>query len=103
LTESLLRKQILQKFRENELIQQLSQYVNDTYSQHYAQDKIQAFEVTVDAGHGIGACISNSFKYLKRYEKKGDNPEQFRKDLMKNLHYSLLLLYCHDKKHSGIE
>ncbi len=93
----------MQKFREDELIQELSTYVNETYNQHYAQDKLQAFEVTVDAGHGIGACISNSFKYLKRYEKKGSTEVEFRKDLMKNLHYSLLLLYCHDKKHRGIE
>lgn len=81
------------KYREDELIKEFVAYVNDTYGEHYSQNKFQSTEFIIDAGHGEGFCIGNAIKYLQRYGKKqGRN----RKDLMKAMHYVLFSLYVHD-------
>lgn len=81
------------KYNEDELIEQLKNYVDATYSQHYAQGKIQTTEFIIDNGHGIGHTVGNIIKYAQRYGKKeGRN----RKDILKVLHYALIMLYVHD-------
>lgn len=90
------------KYKEGSLLKELKEYVDSTYSQHYAAGNIQATEDTIDDGHGIGYCIGNCKKYLKRYGKKG-TPEDARKDLLKNLHYGLIALYVHDLEHTQPE
>jgi len=90
------------KFREDELIAELLGYINKTYDQHYAGGKIQATEDIIDDGHGTGFCIGNAKKYLKRYGKKGESPAEWRKDIMKVLHYSLIQLYIHDEEHKEV-
>ena len=81
------------KYNEQELIKQLQAYVDTTYSQHYAQGKIQTTEFIIDNGHGIGHTVGNVMKYAQRYGKKeGRN----RKDILKILHYALIMLYVHD-------
>lgn len=81
------------KYNENELIKQFKEYVDNTYEQHYSQNKYQATEFIIDGGHGEGFCIGNLLKYAQRYGKKnGYN----RADLMKVLHYALMALYVHD-------
>lgn len=87
------------KFNESKLIQELWDYVDSTYEQHYAGGKIQATEDIIDDGHGTGFCIGNAKKYLKRYGKKGETPSEWRRDLMKVLHYTLIQLYVHDQEH----
>lgn len=93
-----MNKEIKYKFREDELITELLGYINRTYDQHYAGGKIQATEDIIDDGHGTGFCIGNAKKYLKRYGKKGESPAEWRKDIMKVLHYSLIQLYIHDEE-----
>lgn len=83
------------KFREDELIDEFIRYVNSTYGQHYSRNKFQATEFIIDGGHGIGFMIGNILKYAQRYGRKG-TPDDYRKDLMKVLHYTLLALYVHD-------
>ena len=81
------------KFKDNEILQELTNYINDTYGQHYATDKYQATDVIIDSGHGEGFCIGNIMKYAKRYgNKEGKN----RKDLLKILHYGIIMLNVHD-------
>ena len=89
------------KFRENELINELQSYIDKTYDQHYAGGKIQATEDIIDDGHGTGFCIGNAKKYLKRYGKKGETPAEWRKDIIKVLHYGLIQLYVHDLEHGN--
>ena len=85
------------KFKENETLQELKSYVDDTYGQHYATDKYQATDVIIDSGHGEGFCIGNIMKYAKRYgNKEGKN----RKDLLKILHYGIIMLYVHDMENT---
>lgn len=83
------------KFREDELIAELKQYVDATYNQHYSSNKFQSTEIIIDRGHGTGFCMGNVDKYSNRYGKKG-SADDARKDLMKILHYALLQLYVHD-------
>ena len=81
------------KFNEDDLIAELKDYIDDTYKQHYAINKYQATDIIIDAGHGVGFSIGNIIKYAKRYgNKNGYN----RKDIMKILHYAIILLYIHD-------
>ena len=71
------------KFNEDKYVEELKEYIFDTYGEHYASDKYQATDVIIDAGHGSGFCMGNIMKYAKRYgNKEGFN----RKDLMKILH-----------------
>lgn len=81
------------KFNEDKLLQELKKYIDVTYGQHYASDKYQATDVIIDSGHGEGFCLGNIMKYAKRYgNKEGKN----RKDLMKILHYAIIMLNVHD-------
>lgn len=88
------------KFEEDRLIKELSDYIDATYGQHYSRDKFQAMEFIQDSGFGIGFTLGNVMKYSQRYGKKGKTPEDFRKDLLKVVHYALLALYCHDVAYS---
>lgn len=91
------------KFNEGELIAEIKQYIDKTYQQHYAGGKIQATEDIIDDGHGTGFCIGNAKKYLKRYGKKGETPSEWRKDIIKVIHYGLIQLYVHDRDHGEAE
>lgn len=78
------------KYSEDVILREIKNYVDSTYSEHYAQDKIQATEFIIDAGHGEGFCIGNVIKYAQRYGKKeGKN----RKDLLKSAHYAIMALH----------
>ena len=86
-------------FNESELVEELKKYIYDTYGKHYATGKYQATDMIIDSGHGIGFCIGNIMKYTKRYgQKEGYN----RKDIMKILHYAIILLYVHDEEYKFI-
>ena len=97
-----IKKGILQKmkykFNEDKLLVELKKYIYDTYGQHYVSDKYQATDVIVDAGHGEGFCIGNIMKYAKRYgNKEGKN----KKDLLKILHYGIIMLHIHDMENKN--
>jgi len=88
-----MAKEINYKYNEKELLSQIQSYVDSTYNEHYAQGKIQTTEFIIDSGHGIGHTIGNIMKYSQRYGKKeGRN----RKDILKIIHYALIMLYVHD-------
>jgi len=88
------------KYNEDELIAELKGYIDATYAQHYSQGKIQTTEVVIDQGHGTGFCMGNILKYAQRYGKKGETAEQWRKDLLKVLHYGVIQLYIHDRENA---
>lgn len=87
------------KYNEGDLLRQVTEYVNSTYGQHYSQNQYQATEFIIDGGHGVGFTIGNIMKYAQRYGHKG-TPSEWRKDLMKVIHYAIIALYVHDKEHS---
>lgn len=86
------------KYDEDRILTELTEYVNRTYDQHYSQNKFQATEFIIDGGHGEGFCIGNILKYAQRYGKKG-TPDDYRKDLLKVLHYGMIALYIHDQRY----
>ena len=85
------------KYNEGEILQQVQDYIDETYGEHYSTNKYQATEFIIDGGHGEGFCLGNILKYAQRYGKKdGYN----RKDLMKVLHYAIIALNVHDNEHN---
>lgn len=85
------------KYNEGDLLRQITDYVNSTYDEHYSQNKFQATEFIIDGGHGVGFTIGNIMKYAQRYGHKG-GPDDWRKDLMKVIHYAIIAMYVHDKE-----
>lgn len=84
------------KYDEERLLKEFNDYVGDTYSKHYVgEDNIQSLDLIFATGHGEGFCTGNILKYGARQGKKAG---QQRDDIMKTLHYALLLLYWYDKQ-----
>jgi len=92
------------KLSEDKIIKELYEYIKKTYSEHYASGDIQTIEYLM---YGKGAeepiaenfCIGNLIKYAMRYgEKSGKN----RKDLIKIIHYGILLVIAHDNTENRI-
>ncbi len=83
------------KYNEDKLLQELRDYVASTYNQHYSagNDKIQTLDLIESVGDAEAFCRSNILKYASRYDKKGTA----RRDIIKILHYALLLLHFSDK------
>lgn len=81
------------RYNEAQLIEEIKKYIDATYSQHYSQNKFQATEFIIDSGHGLGFTVGNVMKYAQRYGKKGGRNRQ---DILKVIHYAIMMLYVHD-------
>ena len=83
------------KYNEEELLKELLEYIRGTYNAHYSagDDKIQTLDLIEACGDGEAFCRSNILKYASRYDKKGTA----RRDLMKIMHYAVLLMHFNDK------
>ena len=83
------------KYNEEEILKELTEYIAGTYNQHYSagDDKIQTLDLIEACGDGEAFCRSNILKYASRYDKKGTA----RRDIIKILHYAVLLLHFNDK------
>ena len=79
------------KYNEDESIQALKDYISTTYGGHYTSDTndVQTLDLIESVGDAESFCRSNAIKYLSRYDKKG----QAKRDILKALHYSLLLYH----------
>ena len=83
------------KYSEDKILKELTDYISGTYNQHYSagDDKIQTLDLIEACGDGEAFCRSNILKYASRYDKKGTA----RRDILKILHYAVLLLHFNDK------
>ena len=83
------------KYSEDRILKELTDYISATYNQHYSagDDKIQTLDLIEACGDGESFCRSNILKYASRYDKKGTA----RRDIMKILHYAVLLMHFNDK------
>ena len=83
------------KYNEDTILKELTDYIVRTYDQHYSagDDKIQTLDLIEACGDGEAFCRSNILKYASRYDKKGTA----HRDIIKILHYGLLLLYFSDQ------
>jgi len=83
------------KYHEEEILKDIEEYVSSTYQGHYTGSKHEFRKVqTIDlmAARDIASnfCQANILKYGSRYgSKDGRN----QKDLMKVIHYAMLLLH----------
>ena len=80
------------KYKEDRIINDFHAYIDKTYGQHYMTEEqnIECFDVWLALGESMPTFRNTAIKYLWRYGKKhGSN----RDDLMKVLHYTLMMLY----------
>ena len=91
----LVASKIPWKYSEDKILHELGNYIRGTYNQHYSagDDKIQTLDLIEACGDGEAFCRSNILKYASRYDKKGTA----RRDIMKILHYAVLLMHFNDK------
>ena len=81
------------KYNEAEYVSDLVNYIDSTYGQHYVNQGIQVVDVWQSMGSLNTTARDTAMKYLARYGKKdGKN----RKDLLKAMHYIILMMYAED-------
>ncbi len=77
------------KYNEDQTLDLAKEYIKGTYSQHYANGNFQTLDLIESIGDAEAFCRSNAIKYLSRYDKKG-RPQD---DILKAVHYCVLLYY----------
>jgi len=85
------------RFDEDKILSEALTYLESTYAGHYVgelagreQNNIQTIDVWQTLGSVDTTCRDTAIKYLMRYGKKeGHN----KKDLLKAIHYIVLLWY----------
>ena len=83
------------KYNEDKILKEVGEYIKSTYGQHYAQVKegVQVQDLLRSVGIDKDFCQANAIKYLARFGKKqGRN----RADLLKAMHYIVLLMDSED-------
>ena len=86
----------MMKYNEERIIEEISRYIKGTYGEHYSTTK-DGFQVQDMLSHlniDKDFCQANAIKYLCRYGKKSCKN---RKDLLKAIHYIVLLMSSEDK------
>ena len=83
------------KYHEEEILKDIEEYVSSTYQGHYTGKSheyrnVQTIDLMASKELAAGFCQANILKYGSRYgNKDGKNT----KDLMKVIHYAMLLLH----------
>lgn len=86
------------RFGEDKILAEVLEYISSTYKGHYVgkaaganKEDIQTIDVWQTLGSLDTTSRDTSIKYLMRYGKKeGYN----KKDLLKSIHYTILLWYA---------
>jgi len=94
-----INKSDYRKYEEDKGIKDLQEYVTSTYNGHYTTkgSNVQTLDLIESVGDAPSFCRSNAIKYLSRYEKKG----QAKRDILKAMHYCLLLYYFSGQTHDN--
>ena len=83
------------KYHEKEILKDIEEYVSETYKGHYTGNSheyrnVQTLDLMASKDLASGFCQANILKYGSRYgNKDGKN----KKDLMKVIHYAMLLAH----------
>jgi hypothetical protein len=77
--------------KEFEIIEELKDYIQSTYSDKYEDSVIKMREFT-KSDYGKGFNMGNSLKYHSRYLSKGYDKSNQKQDLFKMIHYILFEL-----------
>ena len=83
----------MRKYSEDEILTEISEYISNTYKGHYSVGNVQTLDLIDSVGDAEAFCRSNVLKYASRYDRKGSA----RKDIIKIIHYGMLLLHFNDK------
>ena len=83
----------MRKYNEDDFLKEISEYIANTYRGHYSVGNVQTLDLIDSVGDAEAFCRSNVLKYASRYDRKGTA----RKDILKIIHYGLLLLHFSDK------
>jgi len=88
-------KNHLWKYNEDKILKDIENYVSSTYSGHYCGDDedyadIQTIDLMAAKKLAAGFCQSNILKYGSRY---GNKDGRNKRDLLKVIHYAMLLLH----------
>ena len=88
-------KNHLWKYNEDKIFKDVENYVTSTYHGHYCGDSdgyanIQTIDLMAAKKLAAGFCQANILKYGSRY---GDKDGRNKRDLMKVIHYAMLLLH----------
>ena len=89
----------MMKYNEDKILKEVGDYIKSTYGEHYAQVKegVQVQDLLRSCGIDKDFCQANAIKYLARFGKKdGRN----RKDLLKAVHYIVLLMSSEDESNA---
>ena len=89
------------KYHEEEILKDIEEYVSGTYQGHYTGKShefrnVQTIDLMASKELASGFCQANILKYGSRY---GNKDGRNKKDLMKVIHYAMLLL--HFDEHYG--
>ena len=82
------------KYNEEEYLKEISDYIANTYRGHYSVGNVQTLDLIDSVGDAEAFCRSNVLKYASRYDRKGTA----RRDIVKIIHYGMLLLHFSDKR-----
>ena len=79
------------KYDETEILKEIDEYIQSTYGEHYVgRNEFQIQDLLHSIDVAVPFCQGNAMKYLARFgKKKGRN----RLDLLKAVHYTILLMY----------
>jgi Protein of unknwon function (DUF3310). len=85
----------LWKYNEDKILKDVEDYVTTTYHGHYCGDSvgytdIQTIDLMAAKKLAVGFCQANILKYGSRY---GNKDGRNKRDLMKVIHYAMLLLH----------
>ena len=86
------------KYHEEEILKEIESYVAGTYRGHYTGDtheyrNVQTLDLMAARSLASGFCQANILKYGSRY---GSKDGKIKKELMKVIHYAMLLLHFDD-------
>jgi hypothetical protein len=100
-------KNHLWKYNEDKILKEVEDYVTGTYHGHYCGDQdgyadIQTIDLMAAKKLAAGFCQANILKYGSRY---GDKDGRNKRDLLKVIHYAMLLLHFdghYSRKNNGL-
>jgi len=101
------KKNHLWKYNEDKILKDVEDYVTSTYGSHYCGHNqtykgIQTIDLMAAKDLAPGFCQANILKYGSRY---GDKDGRNKRDLLKVIHYAMLLLHFdghYSRKDNGL-
>lgn len=89
------------KYSEEETLEKIAKYVDNTYSAHYVgKDNVQIVDLWESLGSVETTARDIVIKYMMRYGKKDGKNE---KDLLKAIHYIMMMIHYRSKDEAHSE